>query len=177
MMTIARIGIVCASLFAIIPTADSAYSKDPEPLVTNIKVIRRGLEPLTVKAERGAHSALLLTTDNPGAGSGGTYVLEYMGDSNVYLTPAKLEIKSIDEADSTMEIEADGFDATAGKVKRYSWTSQLRGANFKRTDNHTPEGLKASMEEVAGISKYDLFKHNCHKVQEALRRKLRLDVK
>lgn len=156
----------------------SSCGSDPESLVVNLKVIRRDLNGgIDIPAvDKIAHSALLLSTDDPGVGSRKSFVLEYLGDGKVYLTPAELELQSTDERRSTMVIRAYGFDTGTNNPKKFTWKGQLRGVNFKRGDNLSPEGLKLKMEEIVGDAKYHLTEHNCHIVQEALRRSLGLKV-
>ena len=154
-----------------------AHSRDPEPLVVNVKVIRRALD---IGGNAGtvrdwAHSAVLLTTDNVGIGSRGSFVLEYT-KGGVTLTPANLKLVATDEKNSTMKIKADGYDFNGKKVNRYEWTSQLRGVNLSRTKNYSPEGLKQIMHDVVGNNEYDIRRHNCHDVQEEFRRRIGLTV-
>jgi hypothetical protein len=143
--------------------------------VDRIFVIRRTLTgDAAIKRGDLAHSALLLRTKDEN-----WYVLEFMRDSNVYLTRTEQQVVQEHTKESWAEVKLKGryFRSLVGEdppiEKQLVWTRQLKGESIEA--KFTPQQLKEQMEAV--VKKYSLLKgEHCHKAQEHLRKSLGLKV-
>jgi len=158
-----------------IPT-HSTESQTPSiesKIASRLYVVRRPLglgedwKPLT-NLNQFAHSAVLIETNDRQF-----VLLEYMGDSKVYLTPVTPTTLETHFEDSYITLQMKGAMAN-GVPQMYRWTRQLHGVAL--ANSVSVSDLREAMERQVSVAPYSLFFHNCHKAQETLRRSLGLPV-
>lgn len=140
-----------------------------ESKVEHVFVIRRNLSDIkNIPKDKGvvSHSALLLKNQN-----GEFFVLEYMGDSKVYLTATKQKVIREYKDEKFAHVELNGrYDQSVTVI---NWTRQLEGSAVE--PKYTPKELKDLMERE--MKEYSVWKKEyCHTAQERVRTFLGIKV-
>lgn len=144
---------------------------------THVYVVRRPLggpnawEPLVNRWEF-VHSGLLFKTEE-----GRFALLEYMGDSKVYLSePSPEVIREFEDAGYATVRMAGQYDDEKGNAgpAMFRWTRQLKGTRLNAPIRLSK--LKKLMVDLTVNKKFNLTSHNCHLAQERLRKAIGLDV-
>lgn len=132
-----------------------------KPVIERLFVIRRPLAGVPIKVGIFAHSALYLVES-----SGRGYILEYGAG------PAHDGVLVHEAPVSSGELDADALTDAKGT----KWSKQKVGVKLDGSVRVGVCDVALIMREVAQAGSYDVLTHNCHLVQEAVRRKLELPV-